>query len=178
MKFLDKLNHTIQSWLFKEEIEVTEQRRAEGLPVTPEEFETERKEQMERMERAHKQAVEKISAEDHTRPPSSADINRYFGYHENYVANMKGLEENVDKLWTKAPKETIRFEDYIDEAQEKGWTYLRGTCGMPTGDINTPRSPWVAGSVKSTEWTATPQEFGNTKEEDEPEKPKVRKRGI
>lgn len=178
MKLLDKFNQAIQGWLFKEEIEVTEQRRAEGLPVTPEEFEAERLEQLEKMERAVKTAMDKINAEDHSRPPSSADINRYFGYHENYVANMKGLEENVDNLWANAPKETIRFEDYIDEAQEKGWAYLRETCGMPQGDLSKPRTPWVAGSVRPTEWTATPQEFGNTKEEVEPEKPKVRKRGI
>jgi hypothetical protein len=170
MSLLKRINGTINNWLFKEEIEQTEQRRAEGLPVTPEEHEAVRKEDFERMERVTKAELEKIQAEDHTKMPSQSDINRYYNYHENYIANMKSLEERVGNLWTKAPDRVINLELFNDKAREEGWSYLRGNCGLPTGDISKPRTPWVTGQVPT--W--------NTSDNQEPEihTEKPRKRGM
>lgn len=177
MGLLQKFNEKVQGWLFKEEIEFTEQRRAEGLPVTPEEFEAQHKAELERMERVTAQEMKKILAENHNKKPSQADINRYYTYHENYVDNMKGLEKHIGGLWTKAPENQIRLDVYNDEAHEKGWDYLRNSCGMPTGDLNKPRSPWIAMEAKPNWTTKEDKSFADTNEV-EPEKPKVRKRGI
>lgn len=170
MGILSKINEKIDRWLHKEEYELIEQRRAEGLPVTQEEYEAMEREEIEKMKRVMETEMKRILEEDHTRPPTQADINRYYTYHENYVSNMKGLEQNVG-LWTRAPKEITRLEKYCDEAKEKGWDYLRQSCGMPTGDMSKPRSPWVVGKT-SSDWST------QKTEEKEPETPKIRKRGV
>lgn len=145
MKLLNKINQGIQRWLFKEEIEATEQRIAQGLPVTPEEFEAERKAEFEKMERLSREAADKIKAEDHSKAPSQADINRYYNYHENYVHNMQGLEKSGQKLWTKAPERVINLEEFNEKAHTEGWSYLRNSIGLPMGDLSKPSTPWVAG---------------------------------
>lgn len=179
------IHNKIDRWLHKEEIELAQHMREQG--IDPVEMarqaqgpsEEEMKAEFERMERIAQAEIEKIRAENHAQPPSQADINRYYQYHENFVYNIKKIVEKTGQRPPfEVPSEPMRFEPYCEGAKEQGWEFLRSSCNLPMGDPTVPRKPWTMGDGDKR-WTLNDsQQAWSSKNEEEPEKPKIRKRGI
>ena len=138
---------------------------------TPEEM----KKEMERMGEIAKAEMNKINAEDHTKQPTQADINRYYGYHENFCHNIKIIEEKTGEKPPFNVPSLTKIGEFNDKAEVEGWNYLRNGCGLPQGDISKPRKPWTMGD-SDKRWTLEDNE--QNWDTSNKSKPKHRKRGI
>ena len=162
------LENMVNRWLFSEEIEQHEQQVESGIVPRPQPAEADMKDELERLKRVHDEQIEIIKAEDHTNAPSEEDIARYLNYHVNMVDNIKMIKERTGESPSFPVPETPLTEDeYRVMVQEKGWNGMRMSCGLPTGDISKPKKPWVTADMEN-KWTVN----------EEPEKPKYKKRGI
>lgn len=157
MGIFKKIENKVSNWLFKEEIEVEKEvveYYKQNMP-SKEELEESKKRELEVI----KQEFEKMKREDLSKPPTYSDINRYYGYYTNFIENIKLIEENTgEKCPYNVPSSPVSISDYSDKAKKDGWRYLRMSCGLPTGNLNEPRKPWVAG-VKDKKWTVEEPEI-------------------
>jgi len=162
MKLLEAIENKINGWLFKEEIEDHIANKGQAPQPSDAEMEAE----MKRMEKVHEEQVELIKAEDHTNAPTPADIKRYYGYHDNFVNNMKLFKETTGKTPPfNVPSNPLGIVEFTEKAQNKGWVFLRMSCGLPTGDLTKPRKPWTMGDGdKAWKVDSDPEIHWKTKE--------------
>lgn len=151
---LKGLSDKVERWLFKEEIAAARsQQIREQMPTGPngeqlseEELKvmlTEMVEHLKASADAAKEQFDLCSAEDHSQPPSQSDIDRYYGYHDNFTHNMKVMAEKTG-MWTVSNTDSYSKEEYNQKAQSEGWSFLRNSCGLPQGKIG--GTPWVTDS--------------------------------
>lgn len=146
---LKGLGERVERWLMKEEYAAAAAEQAAQLPtgpngekITPEQLNVllaELKKVVEENSAKAKEQFDLCSAEDHSQPPSQVDIDRYFGYHDNFTSNMRLAQEKIG-MWTVSDTETFTKEEYQVKAQSDGWEFLRRSCGLPQGKMG--GTPW------------------------------------
>ena len=145
--FKETLENKVNGWLFKEEIEAHQQEMAKNpRNQIDEKTEEELKKEIEMMRKVQEEQINLIKSEDHSKVPSQNDINRYHGYHVNFVENMHMIEKHSgQKCPFNVPAEPLGIVEFSEMAKEKGWNGMRMSCGLPTGDLGKPRKPWTMG---------------------------------
>lgn len=156
-----RYENAVQRWLFKEEIEQHERMMEDPQTCkqtqTPSEEEV--KAEAERIKSVHEEQLALIKAEDHSQAPSENDIKRYHQYHVNMVENIHVIEKHTgEKAPFPVPENPLTEDEYRVMVQKDGWRGMRISCGLPTGDLNKPRQPWVA-PVEPKKWTTDEPEI-------------------
>lgn len=155
MGIKQKLESMVNRWLFSEEIEQHEQMVESGVVPRPEQGPTEEEMQaeLERMKRIHEEQLAIIKAEDHSQAPSEEDIERYLNYHTNMVENVNMIRERTgEEPPFPVPERPLTEDEYRVMVDKDGWRGMRISCGLPTGDLNKPRQPWVAPAKPASPW--------------------------
>jgi hypothetical protein len=146
--FKQKIENTVNRWLFKDEIDEHERQVESGVVPRPQNGPTDAEKQveMERVKKLHDEQMTLIKAEVHSQPPTSADVVRYHEYHVNFVENMHLIEKHTgNKPPFNVPSKPLKSGEYNKMVEVEGWTGLRMSCGLPTGDLTKPRKPWTMG---------------------------------
>lgn len=149
LSLLKAVNDKIERWLHKEEYDRMSQ---EGVvQVTPE--------QAQMIEQARQQAeqlkkvVEDLKSEDHSIPPTEADIDRYYEYHKALIQNVEFLKSQG--AWLATDHTLMEKSEFEEKASTGGWIFLRESVGLPTNQYGVaPKSPWssASGSVSVSAW--------------------------
>ncbi len=141
-KVLRKVNQKIDRWLHKEEYEAMEQEQQKQMELVEK-----LKEDLERV----KEQVQIIEQEDHSQPPTDDDVDRYYDYHRTYVENIRTMKEKTG-MWVTKEKPLIPRIEFRQKAEQEGWSFLRGSCGLPEGSILERGAPWASWMDDGQKW--------------------------
>lgn len=155
MNLFKGISNKIEGWLFKEEIENAQNQPSGSMSdISPEQAEEllqrlkEIKQRIDEEVAFAKQEMKVVMEEDHTVSPTQSDIDRYFKYHTNYVSNVAHASEKSG-MWVTNEQSEINKEDFSSKGRIEGWAFLRKSCGLPQGKLDS--EPWKTSTP--TEWT-------------------------
>lgn len=135
MGFFKNLSGKIESWLLKDEINEFNNQQNNNqnkIQLSPEQIEELNKigEMIQERQEYVNDQIAIIESEDHSIKPTQNDINRYFDYHVKYIDALK-----FNNVWSSSI--LINEDDYKSRGRVEGWDFLRESCGLPYGVINT-----------------------------------------